>query len=192
MTPVFLTVAWLAGATYATIPSFWLIVHLFTPHWRARQSSPYGILLLYWFGVIALLLVVSAGRRQVRLYTTPLALLPAMLLVFFSLSIYWNARKSFPTARLIGRPELDPDRLQQKLVTTGLHSRVRHPIYLGHFCTLAAMTIASGLVVLYGFMVFAVVTGWWMIQQEDRELEMRFGEEYREYKRRVPAIVPGL
>lgn len=190
MTAVFLTLAWLAGATYATIPSFWLLVHPFTRHWRARKSSPYGILLLFWLAAIALLLAASMEWRKARFYTTPLALLPAMLFLLFSLSIYWRARASFTAARLIGRPELDPDPRQQKLVTTGLHGRVRHPIYLGHLCTLAAMTIASGLVALYAFMVFAVVTGWWMIQLEDRELEKRFGDDYREYKRRVPGIVP--
>jgi protein-S-isoprenylcysteine O-methyltransferase Ste14 len=29
-----------------------------------------------------------------------------------------------------------------------------------------------------------------MIGLEDRELEQRFGEEYRAYRRRVPAVVP--
>lgn len=190
MTTAVLTVVWLAGATYAAIPSFWLIVHPFTRHWRARKGSPYGRLSLFWLGVTALLLGVSEPWREVRLYTTPLALLPAMLLFFFSLSIYWNARKSFTIARLIGRPEIDPAARQQKLVITGLHGRVRHPIYLGHLCTLGAMTLGSGMAALYAFMVFAVITGWWMIRLEDRELEMRFGEEFRDYKKRVPAIAP--
>jgi protein-S-isoprenylcysteine O-methyltransferase Ste14 len=40
--------------------------------------------------------------------------------------------------------------------------------------------------------VFAVITGAFMIRSEERELEARFGEEYREYQRRVPAIIPRL
>jgi protein-S-isoprenylcysteine O-methyltransferase Ste14 len=31
-----------------------------------------------------------------------------------------------------------------------------------------------------------------MIRLEDRELEQRFGDEFRQYKRRVPAILPRL
>ena len=29
-----------------------------------------------------------------------------------------------------------------------------------------------------------------MIRLEDKELEQRFGEEYRQYKRKTPAILP--
>ena len=36
----------------------------------------------------------------------------------------------------------------------------------------------------------AIVTGAVMIRAEERELLTRFGEEYRAYQRRVPAIVP--
>ncbi len=31
-----------------------------------------------------------------------------------------------------------------------------------------------------------------MIRMEDRELEARFGEAYREYRARVPAVIPGF
>ena len=37
-----------------------------------------------------------------------------------------------------------------------------------------------------------VVTGVFLIMFEDRELEARFGEEYRAYKQRVPAVLPFL
>jgi protein-S-isoprenylcysteine O-methyltransferase Ste14 len=36
-----------------------------------------------------------------------------------------------------------------------------------------------------------MVTGAVMIRLEDKELEQRFGDEYREYRRKVPALVPG-
>jgi protein-S-isoprenylcysteine O-methyltransferase Ste14 len=56
---------------------------------------------------------------------------------------------------------------------------------------LLAWTVGSGEVVLYGLTIFALLTGWPMIRQEEAELEDRFGEEYRAYKRAVPAaLVP--
>jgi protein-S-isoprenylcysteine O-methyltransferase Ste14 len=79
---------------------------------------------------------------------------------------------------------------EQRLVTSGIRARVRHPVYLGHLCELLAWSAGSGLVVCYGLTGFAIVTGAIMIRMEDAELEKRFGEEYRAYRQSVPAIVP--
>jgi protein-S-isoprenylcysteine O-methyltransferase Ste14 len=37
---------------------------------------------------------------------------------------------------------------------------------------------------------FAIATGAVMIRLEDAELEKRFGEEYRQYRSTVPAVLP--
>jgi protein-S-isoprenylcysteine O-methyltransferase Ste14 len=36
----------------------------------------------------------------------------------------------------------------------------------------------------------AIVTGTVMVKMEDEELENRFGEEYRQYRSTVPAVLP--
>ena len=51
-----------------------------------------------------------------------------------------------------------------------------------------AWSLGTGLLVCYGLTAFAMVTGAIMIRLEDKELEQRFGEEYREYRRKVPAV----
>jgi protein-S-isoprenylcysteine O-methyltransferase Ste14 len=78
------------------------------------------------------------------------------------------------------------------LNTSGIRCRVRHPYYLGHLCELLGWTLGTGLLVLYALAIFAVVTGAVMITSEERELESRFGQPYRDYKQRVPAILPRL
>jgi protein-S-isoprenylcysteine O-methyltransferase Ste14 len=55
-----------------------------------------------------------------------------------------------------------------------------------------AWSVGTGLVVCYGLTIFAVVTGAVMIRLEEKELEQRFGKEYRDYQRRVPAVVPRI
>ena len=78
--------------------------------------------------------------------------------------------------------ELEPARHRQQLITTGIRSRVRHPIYLGHLCEIIGWCVGTGLVALYALAAFAMITGAVMIHMEDRELEARFGEAFREYR----------
>ena len=89
-----------------------------------------------------------------------------------------------------GLAELEPDRHRQELVTTGIRARVRHPIYLGHLCEIVGWCVGTGLVPLFALASFAILTGAIMIGIEDRELEARFGEKYRIYRRSVPAVIP--
>ena len=79
---------------------------------------------------------------------------------------------------------------EQRLVISGIRARVRHPVYLGHLCEMLAWSVGTGLTVCYGLTVFAMVSGAIMVHLEDRELEQRFGAEYRRYKRTAPAILP--
>jgi protein-S-isoprenylcysteine O-methyltransferase Ste14 len=55
-----------------------------------------------------------------------------------------------------------------------------------------AWSVGTGLAVCYGLTAFAMVTGAVMIRKEDEELEGRFGEEYRAYRERVPAVIARL
>jgi protein-S-isoprenylcysteine O-methyltransferase Ste14 len=55
-----------------------------------------------------------------------------------------------------------------------------------------AWSVGTGLIVLYALTAFAVITGMFMLRLEDRELESRFGDDYRRYRRQVPAVFPRL
>jgi methanethiol S-methyltransferase len=83
-----------------------------------------------------------------------------------------------------------PNQREQRLVTTGIRSRVRHPVYLGHLCEMAAWSVGTGLVVCWSLTAFAVITGAMMIRMEEAELEKRFGEAFAEYRRSVGAVLP--
>jgi len=72
----------------------------------------------------------------------------------------------------------------------GIRARVRHPVYLAHFCEMLAWSVATGLAVCWGLTALATIAGVVMIRMEDAELEKRFGDTYRSYRIRVPAIIP--
>ncbi len=80
-----------------------------------------------------------------------------------------------------------------KLATSGPYAYVRHPIYTA----MLGMLVATGLAIshwtalLAGLVVFLVGTII-RVRSEEKLLREAFGEEFENYARRVPAIVPGV
>ncbi len=78
------------------------------------------------------------------------------------------------------------------LVTGGMLSHVRHPLYLATILLISGFCcIDTNLWSLSTWLITMVylVIG---IRLEERKLIRLFGEEYREYQERVPMIFPGL
>lgn len=74
--------------------------------------------------------------------------------------------------------------------TPTLYRFVRHPLYVGWIMTMFAAPTMTG-----GRLLFAVgLTGYTLLAiiWEERDLVRAFGEEYREYQRRTPRIIPSL
>jgi protein-S-isoprenylcysteine O-methyltransferase Ste14 len=183
------TVGWVACVIYATIPSFWLLIHPRVEYWRSRPRSPYRILLPAWIAMWLLVAAVTAQWRDLTLYHRWWCWIPASVLFGAGLTLYKLSGAAFSPTQLGGLPEVLPDHHQQHLVTTGIRAHVRHPVYLAHLCEMLAWSIGTSLTVCWALTAFAIVTGAVMIRMEDEELEKRFGQEYLTYRNRVPAIL---
>jgi protein-S-isoprenylcysteine O-methyltransferase Ste14 len=183
------TVAWLACILYSTIPAFWFMIHPFAERWRTRRRSPYLVLIPAWMAMWAIMALVTWPWRQISLYSTGWTWIPAALLFATGIFIYAKSSKNFSAKQLGGLPEVHGKNTGQRLVTDGIRSRVRHPVYLAHLCEMLAWSIGTGLAVCWTLIAFAVVTGAVMIRMEDNELEKRFGDTYRAYRRAVPAVL---
>ena len=184
--------ALLVCSVYGTIPLFWLVVHPFIERWRKRGRHAYALILPAWGFFIAITFLILWPFRLAHFYASWFAWAPAAILFLAGFRIYSAAFKSFDRVQVSGLAELEPNRHRQELVTTGIRSRVRHPIYLGHLCEVFGWCLGTGLVALYALAAFAIITGFVMVRIEDRELESRFGESYRAYRRQVPAVIPRL
>jgi protein-S-isoprenylcysteine O-methyltransferase Ste14 len=186
----FRAIAWIACAVYATIPSFWLLIHPRAEYWRARPRSPYRVLLPLWAAMWIFVAAITKPWREVVVFYRDWCWIPAAGLFCAGLLLYKLSGSGFTLAQLGGTPEILPGHCEQRLVTTGIRARVRHPVYLAHLCEMLAWTVGTGLAVCWALTAFAMVTGAVMIRMEDYELEKRFGEELRKYRSRVPGIVP--
>jgi len=186
------TIAWVAVIVYASIPCFWLLIHPRVDYWRSQRRSPYQVLIPVWVTMWIVLGIITAPWRHVSIYKAGWAWIPAAILFLIGLWLYRTSGKHFSGAQLSGAAELLPAHGEQRLVISGIRNRIRHPVYLGHLCEMLAWSIGTGLAVLYALTTFAAVTGVIMIRLEDKELEQRFGEEYRRYRNHVPALIPTL
>jgi protein-S-isoprenylcysteine O-methyltransferase Ste14 len=143
-----------------------------------------------WGVFIAAAFAVGWPFRHLHLYESRVPWVLGVLFILAGLSIYRSASQGFDRAKVSGLAELEPGQHNQQLVVTGIRTQVRHPIYLGHLCEVLGWTVGTGSLALCGLLVFGVVTGAIMIRKEDAELEARFGDQYRDYQRQVPALLP--
>lgn len=80
----------------------------------------------------------------------------------------------------------------ETLVTTGPYRFVRNPIYLGAFTLIIALALVASnwLILLPGIVIIPLV--YMQIDGEEKMLLAKFGDEYREYMRRTPRLIPTL
>jgi protein-S-isoprenylcysteine O-methyltransferase Ste14 len=190
--PLLLALAWLACVVYSTIPLFWLMVHPRAHKWRAKRRSPFLVLVPAWITMWIGFAALTGPWRTVTIYSSRWTWLPAALLFFTGIFLYSRAGAHFSLAQLAGLPEVRADHHDDRLVTTGIRAHVRHPVYLAHLCEMLAWSLGTGLLVCWLLTGFAIATGTVMMRMEDAELEKRFGDEFRDYRSTVPAVLPRI
>jgi protein-S-isoprenylcysteine O-methyltransferase Ste14 len=83
-------------------------------------------------------------------------------------------------------------RAKGKLVTTGIYAHVRHPQYLGFLLLTLGMNILWVAISTLLLWPILAILYYRLAKKEDKELEERFGEEYRKYELAVPMLIPRI
>ncbi|MDE3211899.1 MAG: isoprenylcysteine carboxylmethyltransferase family protein, partial [Bacteroidota bacterium] len=79
-----------------------------------------------------------------------------------------------------------------KLQTGGLHRRVRHPLYSATLLLIWGFWLLVpevNILETVGLLTLYIVVG---IRFEERKLVRIYGEDYRDYRRKVPGLIPRL
>jgi protein-S-isoprenylcysteine O-methyltransferase Ste14 len=78
------------------------------------------------------------------------------------------------------------------LVTTGIYSRTRNPVYLAFMFIIAGIAfLFPGLLTLM-WLVVSIMVLYRLAKLEEHDLENVYGNEYLDYKRSVPLFFPRL
>ncbi|UCH04841.1 MAG: hypothetical protein JSW05_01400 [Candidatus Thorarchaeota archaeon] len=118
----------------------------------------------------------------------PVLLLSGVVLIALGLVVSAKASQAISVSTVA---DMRTDR-KPELVTDGVYSRIRHPLYL------ATILLLLGMAAVYPFtnvLVFAlslggyVLVGAWL---EERKLVRQYGQEYQEYRKKAGFMLPGL
>lgn len=185
----------LAVLSLVTLPPgllFWFVIHPWARWWR--RLGPVRTYLIVFPVVIAFGALLFRFRG--RLLGADLGMrwgliIIATVLYGVSTWIAFQHWRHLSIATMIGIPELSPiGQGKGKLLQDGVYRVVRHPRYLSAGLAVIAVALFVDYVGLYVLILLLFPLGYPMLVLEERELVDRFGEEYRQYQREVPRILP--
>lgn len=83
-------------------------------------------------------------------------------------------------------------RLTMHVVERDMYRRTRNPMSLGYYMAALGLSLMLGSTLLTLYVLLGIVPAHLLFLKffEERELELRFGEAYRQYREEVPFLIP--
>jgi len=133
-------------------------------------------------GVIFLIeLLIQKGELSLVLWGTP-----------FMLWGYLQFKFSGKYRNRIGRGGPGLKNPPENLVTTGIYSYTRNPMYLGHFIYITGIAITLQSIVAVLLLIFTLIWYQPRVGRDEARLMEMFGSEYEEYMKQVKRWLPGI
>lgn len=143
------------------------------------------ISLLFFFGIMIQALLIP---KTVLIPKSDLTNYLGYMLAGFGTIIATKSSKNYSLKRFLGFEYSLKE--SEELITTGLYSKVRHPLYaglvlifLGYFLFAGTVSSAVHLGCLLLYLPFGIYF-------EEKNLVVQFGQAYQKYKAEVPALIP--
>lgn len=156
-----------------------------------RSLAKIIIALSALFGVLPLLAIKLNDRYALPVYEFDysgavgllLAALGGVIVAHCAQTLFFKPGQDVPS------PIFAPE----KFIVEGLYRFVRNPMYLGYFAIILAEFFFFGHFLLLLYLILVVIfIHLLVVFKEEKALENKFGEHYREYKRKVPRWLPRL
>ncbi len=173
---------------FLPIPIILFLLHTCIRLWRKIGRATYRIAAVVWFALGVLIILLRKYLLTSALSFPLSAKLIGLLLVAGGFVLSAVAQKHLSLQRLIGMPQILPEVRKQRLITTGIYGKIRHPRYLSYILILEGWFLFSGYIV-FPVIALALLV---IIPLEEHELIKRFGQAYLKYRQQVPALAPQL
>ena len=147
--------------------------------WRWMTRTPVQTFILCPLAVVAVELLLHRGRLTLVPWGVPLLLWGYL---------QYRLCGTYRTGHGGGGPgfQKPPDRI----VDTGLYRYLRNPMYLGHLIFYAGLAVTFHSVAAMALLLFHIPWFHARVLEDEKHLELRFGEDYRAYTRRVKRWIP--
>lgn len=170
---------------------FWLLIHPFARFWRRIGPRPTYLLASALFCLLVFILY--QARAQVMgpdLGTNGFLVFLGCILYSVSAWISIVTRRQLDSKTFAGLPEISGDDSGGVLLQEGIYGVIRHPRYVAVIIGISGFALVVNYLGPYLMVLGSVPALLLVIFFEERELADRFGEEYGEYRSRVPAFFP--
>lgn len=135
-----------------------------------------------------LLFLTAIVPSYLFLEPSPLTNYSGLLIAAVGIFVIKRAFRNYNTLGFMGLKKEE----SQELKTTGLQAEVRHPLYSGTILLFVGYVLfnpmLTSLVVLLALIVYLPFGIYW----EEKKLNATYGNDYLEYKQKVPALFPRL
>lgn len=185
--PIILFLAWTA---YLYLHSY--LASSVVKRWVARKLPT----LVRWYrliysiqstlGIVLLLYLMARMQTEILFERSELIKAIGFSVGAFGVLIVSLAFRSFPVSTFLGFR----DEPNNGLIRSGIHGRMRHPIYTGTILILIGLLLAvptlTVLVSVLAVLLYLPLGIYW----EEQKLLAVFGEDYVKYRQEVPALFP--
>ena len=164
-------------------------------HWKILLIVPSSV----FFFILVPLASSTVGRRIDALLGLPMLepgivgiVAVASLLLVGAYYVLGSIRVLFVEGGGVPLGDVLPINQSTELVTSDVYHSTRNPMLFGYLLCLIAQGVALNSVTTAFIIpsISVVLWGVWLKKREEPGLEVRFGNPYREYRRRTPFLVP--
>ena len=177
---------------WPVIPLFWIPVHGCVRFFKRIGGLTYIMPTLVWPPLAYSIYLNRAFLLHYRIDLAPSIRIAGLVILTGGVMLQIWTGQLLTLLGLMGLPEVS-HKVEGRLVTEGAFSFVRHPTYLAHTLMFGGVFLLAG-VIAVGVITFLdlIIVNTVIIPLEEKELLVRFGEEYAQYKKNVPRYFPRM